>query len=557
MSNLSNLFISQSFYGMVNLENSLEPLASASGDVELQDGIGDNLGLRINAQTKEFTIVNNFRVDGNSDFNGDVDISGSLTHTGNVDITGSLTVRDDNAPMNGIILENNSGGGTVQILPLGDFITTFNDATMTGITNYGGDTLSGSWGEVGNINSFGGVGIKNLGNDFIKLSHNNYTSFQSAPTGTTTIKGDTIELQPSSSTATSVEITGDITAETGSFGVINARVLHVTTESASVIFSSGSNVLGDEETDRQDLIGQVIVSGTLGVEGNSAFTGSLTVSNEISSSINGIGNVTSYSASVDNRLDALESDTGSQDGRLDNLENFTASQETLNGFYNSFTSSQENINGGYNTFTSSYYIDSASFDLRLDQQEAFSSSLSVDFVNTTEFNSYTSSTDNRLNNLELETSSIDNRFNILEAETASLQVEIDGLSLFTGSYATTGSNVFKAEQTITGSVYGNVTNVTIASSTASIDLSQGNFFTLNLPSGDTHLTATNIEPGQTVSLRVQVDGTGRSVSMDESKIKFGSGLEYEPSISSSYDLLSFISFDDSAIYGVAQTTFDK
>ena len=206
MSNLSNLFISQSFFGIINLENSLEPLTSASGDVELQDGAGDNLGLKINAQTKEFTIVNNLRVDGNADFNGNVDFSGSLTHTGSLDVLGDITA------------------------------------------------------------------------------------------------------------------SGNIKATIGNFDTVNTRVLHVTQESASVIFSSGSNVLGDEETDRQDLIGQVIVSGTLGLEGNAAFTGSLTVSNEISSStLNGVGNVTIYSASVDNRLDSLETDTGSQDGRLDNL----------------------------------------------------------------------------------------------------------------------------------------------------------------------------------------------------------------------------------------------
>ena len=310
----------------------------------------------------------------------------------------------------------------------------------------------------------------------------------------------------------SLDVLGDITASgnikatIGNFDTVNTRVLHVTQESASVIFSSGSNVLGDEETDRQDLIGQVIVSGTLGVEGSSSFTGSLTVSNEISSStVNGIGNVTIYSASVDNRLDQLEVSSGSQDSQLNNLENFTASQENINSGYNSFTSSyftdsasfdnridqlesdtgsqdsrldsleaftgsQETLNGFYNSFTasngntslnsftSSYFIDSASFDLRLDEQEAFSSSLSQDFVSTGSFNTYTASQDTingfynaftasngntslnlytqsadiRLNNLELETSSIDNRFNILEAETASLQVEIDGLSLFIG-----------------------------------------------------------------------------------------------------------------------------
>jgi len=464
MSNLSNLFISQSFYGMVNLENSLEPLVSASGDVELQDGLGENLGLRINAQTKEFTVVNNFKVDGDSDFNGDVDISGSLTHTGSIDIVGDLTIQ------------------------------------------------------------------------------------------------------------------GDVTANVGNFDTVNARLLNITEESASVIFSSGSNVLGDEETDRQDLIGQVIVSGTLGVEGNSAFTGSLTVSNEISSStLNGIGNVTSYSSSVDsrlddleffssseyqtdsasfdNRIDQLESDTGSQDSRLDSLEAFTGSQETLNGFYNSFTAS--NGNDSLNTFTSSYYIDSASFDLRLDQQEAFSSSLVQDFVSTPDFNSYTQSTDIRLNNLELETSSIDNRLDNIELTTSSLQVEIDGLSSLTGSYATTGSNVFDGDNVFSGSVQGDIHTISIASSTASIDCSQGNFFTLTLPSGSTHLDATNIKAGMTITLKTTQPATGSGVFEISQNIKQPSGapLVLTPEVNAE-DIITFVSYDTTSLYGVSSLNFN-
>ena len=579
MSNLSNLMISGSYLGLINLQDSTQNLASQTGDIELQDGTGANIGLTINAQTKEFTVVNNFKVDGDSDFNGDVDISGSLTHKGNVDITGSLTVRDDNAPMNGIILENNSGTGTVQIIPGGDFLTTFNSPTMTGIEFYGGSTLSGSWGEIGDISGFGGIGIKNVGIDAIKLSHNNYTSFQSAPNGNTTIKGNTIQLQPSSSATTSVEITGDITAGTGSFDTINARVLHVTIESSSVIFSSGSNVLGDEETDRQDLIGQVIVSGTLGVEGNSAFTGSLTVSNEISSStLNGIGNVTIYSASVDSRLDALETDTGSQDQRLDSLEAFTGSQEIINSGYNAFTSSQENINGGYNTFTSSYYIDSASFDTRIDDLENFSSSLVQDFVSTPDFNSYTasqetingfynaftasngntslntftSSADGRLNNLEATTSSIDNRLNNIELTTSSLQVEIDGLSSFTGSYATTGSNIFDGNQVFSGSVQGNVNALTITSNTASIDCSTGNFFTVNLPSGSTtNLEASNIVPGLTITLQIEQPITGSgNIIFDTDNYSFP--RLGQPSLTpqaEAVDIATFVSFDGSKLKG--------
>jgi hypothetical protein len=416
MSNLKDLFISQSFYGIVNLEDSTSPLTSQSGDLELQDGIGDNLGLRINATTKEFTVVNNFKVDGNADFNGDVDISGSVVHSGSLDVH------------------------------------------------------------------------------------------------------------------------GNITAHTGSFDTINTRVLHVTLESSSVIFSSGSNQLGDEITDVQELIGQVTISGSLGVQGNSAFTGSLTVSNEISSStINGIGNVTTYSASVDSRLDQLEADSGSQAGRLDNLELFTSSQETINGFYNSFTasngndslnaftSSQLDINSGYNTFTSSYYVDSASFDTRIDALEAFSSSIVTDFVSTTDFNTYTQSQDD-------------------------LNV----------TFATTGSNTFVGNNTFSGSVNGEVNSLSIVSSTASMDLSLGNFFTINLVSNQTtRLVTTNVQPGQTVNLKVQqVGGAPFGNLVADDNVKYSTISPYTASqVGSAIDVISYITFDDTNLFGSSVKRF--
>ena len=484
MSNLSNLMISGSYRGLINLQDSTQNLLSQSGYVELQDGLGDNVGASIDASTTDWRINNrldvgdtlgvtgssHFRSDG--DIDGDLDVSGSFVHSGSLDIKGNVVVD------------------------------------------------------------------------------------------------------------------GNVTANVGNFDTVNARLLNITEESASVIFSSGSNVLGDEETDRQDLIGQVIVSGTLGVEGNSAFTGSLTVSNEISSStVNGIGNVTSYSASVDsriidvddrfknftasyytdsasfdNRIDQLESDTGSQDSRLDSLEAFTGSQETINGFYNQhteslndFTSSQLVINGGYNTFTSSYYIDSASFDLRLDQQEAFSSSLVTDFVTDAQFNPYTQSVDIRLNNLELETSSIDNRLDNIELTTSSLQTEVDGLSSLTGSYATTGSNTFIGDNVFSGSVQGSVGSLTIASNTASIDCSDGNFFTLTLPSGSsTNLEATNIVPGLTITLQVEQPPTGSGILIFDTNYYSFPRLN-QPSITpqaNAIDVATFVTFDSSKLKGV-------
>ena len=138
MSNLSNLYISQSYFGVVNLADSTKPMSSQSGEVEFQDGLGESLELSINSSTKEYTFNNNVHM--NSDLFvsgtihayelvtliesastilssgsnqlgdamddeqlliGQTTISGSLTvvgphsHTGDLDVTGSLFVSNE------------------------------------------------------------------------------------------------------------------------------------------------------------------------------------------------------------------------------------------------------------------------------------------------------------------------------------------------------------------------------------------------------------------------------------------------------------------------------
>jgi hypothetical protein len=539
MSNLKDLFISQSFYGIVNLENSTQPITSQSGDVELQDGIGTNLGLRTNADNQKFTVVNNFQVDGNAEFNGNIDVSGSWIHTGSIDVLGNVTVE------------------------------------------------------------------------------------------------------------------GNVSANIATFDTVNTRLLHVTEESASVIFSSGSNVIGDDITDVQTIVGQTTISGSLGITGNQINTGNLNISGEISSStVNGIGNVTTYSASVDSRLDALEGPfSTSVDSRLDSLESFETGQVARNsvlGTYtssvdsslasiNSFTSSTESSLNSLNSFSSSTdssltsinsftqsadtritnlenfsssldanFVSEAEFDVytssveveqtqqnnRLTSLEGFTGSLSFDFVETSKFNTYTSSTNNRLDSLEtksgsvdtsitslnaftasqltinsgyntftssyyIDSASFDNRLDNIELTTASLQTEVDGLSSKTGSYATTGSNTFIGDQVFSGSVQGDVHTITVASSTASIDCSQGNFFTLEQASAiDTHLVATNITGGRTITLRVNKTNPSATVSIDGTSIKFPSGFNYTITTGDNIqDIVTFVSFDTGSLYAVASKNF--
>jgi hypothetical protein len=269
-----------------------------------------------------------------------------------------------------------------------------------------------------------------------------------------------------------------------------------------VIFSSGSNILGDSILDTQTLNGTIIMSGSSSLTGSMGITGNLNVLGNISSStISGIGNVTTFSQSVDSRLDYLEGPfSTSVDFRLDELENWSSSLQTNFATTAELTQTASVLQNNINTK-----------------------------LNTSSFNAYTQSTDTRLN----------------------------GLSSFTGSYATTGSNTFIGNEIFSGSVRGVVIPLTITSQTASIDCSLGNFFTLTLVSSiATNLQATNIQPGETIGLRVTQPGTGYgTVTTNGGTIRFPQAFPYFATPSgSAVDIISFQSYDTSVLYGVAVNT---
>jgi hypothetical protein len=68
------------------------------------------------------------------------------------------------------------------------------------------------------------------------------------------------------------------------------------------------------------------------------------------------------------------------------------------------------------------------------------------------------------------------------------------------------------------------------------------YFTLTLPSGSTHISASSINPGQTISIIVTTPSAGTGSVTFNSSIKTISGAGYTPTIvTSSIDVLTFIS----------------
>jgi len=364
-------------------------------------------------------------------------------------------------------------------------------------------------------------------------------------------------------------LAGEMTASNMTIaGTLNVYKINTTIESSSVIFSSGSNILGDSILDTQTLNGTIIMSGSSSLTGSMGITGNLNVLGDISSStLSGVGNVTNYSASVQTKFNSTNNATASL---------FTSASLGL-------TTASVSIN--VLTFTKG---DGTQFNLAV-QPISFNSG---SYLLTASFNAYTQSANSRLSNLELTSQSINVYTASMNLYTASndtkwntLQIVTQSLNAFTASqnnlnvtFATTGSNRFLGDQFITGAVFisgsaandfnviggsifsgsvrGQVFPLTITSQTASLDASLGNFFTLTLASGSsTRLTATNINPGETIGLRITQPNGGYGTLTTDGTIRFPQSFPYYPTPSgSAVDIISFQSYDTSVLYGVAVNT---
>jgi trimeric autotransporter adhesin len=326
--------------------------------------------------------------------------------------------------------------------------------------------------------------------------------------------------------------------------------------SARLISGPKSLTLGSEPTLTQNTItkaddGDHLVDSQITDDGTT-----VRVTNAISAStFTGLGNLTLYSASVDSRLD--------------NLELGSSSVSTSVGLLQTFSSSQ-------------YKNDSSSFDSRLDSIET------AGYVTSTTFNAYTQSTNDFTASITSSYNATSSSLNsvsssLLEVSSSLLAVSgtvytntnsIIGINAKTASFATTGSNNFIGNQSITGSlilsssaaielqvigaveitgsVAGNITALSVASSTASIDFNLGTFFTLTIPSSTiTYITGSNLKPGMTANIVLTQQSTTGSVRWESSLFKFPSGsINTGSAVASAVDLVSVMSVNTTTLLSV-------
>jgi len=127
----------------------------------------------------------------------------------------------------------------------------------------------------------------------------------------------------------------------------------------------------------------------------------------------------------------------------------------------------------------------------------------------------------------------------------------------TSETLSTADTTYVKSLDVKGRASSNVETLTITSNTASMDCSLGNMFSLTInQQTDVHLDATNVTAGQTINLAVRHDATNSGSLSFSGDFIFADGTA--PTITnaaSSKDLLSFVSFDSTDLYGTSLLNF--
>jgi hypothetical protein len=385
----------------------------------------------------------------------------------------------------------------------------FSASTLIRLTNLETTTASLNT-SVTNLNTYtasSAISITQL-NTFSASANQRLTAIES-------VSGSWItESETSSFARTNVDNNFSVNQTFTNITATSASIRYLTTlyETASVIYSSGSNQLGDEIVDVQTLIGTTRMSGSLVLTGSMSLTGL----------VDGI-DISVFASNVNTT-------TASLNTSITNLNTFSSSQLTKDSTLQTYTASVNQTTASLNTFSASALV-------------------SISNINST-----TASLNTSVTNINLATASLQGQLAtigstsgswITESETGSF-ARVNTNNSFTGSQTVSGSLI------ITGSAYGNVSAITVAANTASIDFSLANFFTLAIPTATTtRVVATNIRPGQTISLLVTQPATTGSLTFDTS-FDWATGFAYSASaVSGAKDIVTFVTFDSTIAYGTA------
>jgi hypothetical protein len=424
----------------------------------------------------------------------------------------------------GINLTGYTAGTEVFVAPGGGWTST--RPTGSAIVQVLGIVTKGSSGGKGLILNPGPVNLPNLNSGSIWIGNSN-----GVPVAATTSSIKNVISSSYASTASYVNplvqnviITGSLivsgsstftnigpanlngnTTVTGSLGVlgniittgdITAQTLIVSTVSSSVVYSSGSNIFGNNLSNTQQLTGSVSITGSLTVNNidllaSSASFSTRTTNLESTSSVLTTasasfaivsGSYSSMSGSTSTRVTNLENASGSFSTRVTNTEVTASSLVLASGSFSTRVTGLETASGSFSTRVTSLETASGSFSTRITNTEATASNLVPRVTNTEATASSlviaSGSASTRLTNLETASGSLSTRVTNTEATASNLVPRVVNLE-------STSSNLTNASASFSTRVTSAETNIT------NLQTASGSFSTRVT---NTEATASNLVP---------------------------------------------------------------
>ena len=262
---------------------------------------------------------------------------------------------------------------------------------------------------------------------------------------------------------------GTVTGNLVVAGTASIAYLNVTFESASIIYSSGSNIFGDAVNDTQTLYGTVIIpTGSLIVSGTTAVDGDLTVSPD------GYEVFHVHTSGVDV--------TGSLTVDSDLTINANMYMLADKVIYGTASYANSTVQAPYYTLTSSFNTTSGSLSTRVTNLESWSSSLDATYATDAQLNAATASLQAGVTaSINSLSSSVAPQIVTLTSASASFASQLSSVSTgsFTGSFAGyfAGDGSGLTNVPASGIVGLNLSRIASGSATASIAPDKG--FTVN------------------------------------------------------------------------------
>jgi len=207
-------------------------------------------------------------------------------------ITGSLTVTG-NAIIQGALIVTGSLSGTASLALNSDLLQGTGSVGFTTTASF--NAVSSSQQQISSSLLALTASYTALSSSYTALSGSYNTFSGSASTRITKIENN-YATTGSNSFRADQSITGSLVVSS----TITAQTLVVQTVTSSIVYSSGSNIFGNQLSNTQTMTGSVNITGSLNLYGNQNITGSLNVSGSLTGSdARFSGFVTIQSASLD------------------------------------------------------------------------------------------------------------------------------------------------------------------------------------------------------------------------------------------------------------------